>query len=473
MKSPHSIKSSYDALIIGSGPAGCATAAALAQKGKAVLLVEAKPEGCHRFAGEWLHPPGVDVLKRLGLQNITESPNRFKGKGFVVYPADRSRPILLDYPDGKHALSFIHGHFVKDLREKVSKQEGLDYVEHLKVSKIEENEVELVSLTQETLGQKYTVYAEMIIGAEGRSSMVRKKFKDAPKGETVSVMTGIMLENAKLPYWEYGHIFLGKPGIVLAYTVAPQKVRICIDVPLEHKVHMKDPQWILDTYCSLIPETVQPAFEKAVKEKKMQWMGNAFLTRSFYGDGRYVLVGDAAGHTHPLTAVGITNGLLDAEALASQPSFEAFRKERTRSSLIPEVLSRALYECFSRKDETSFDLQRATYFLWRKFPKEKKRTMGLLMGDPPSVYDFIAPFSRVLAMGTKIRLRKHFNIKEWKYLPKETLFLLEWVSLPFVFALARVPRNLLPNMAGVRRLPILKGLPSLLMKSDKKEHSVA
>jgi flavin-dependent dehydrogenase len=40
------------------------------------------------------------------------------------------------------------------------------------------------------------------------------------------------------------------------------------------------------------------------------------LARADYGNGHRVLIGDAAGHTHPLTATGITNGLVDAMAAA-------------------------------------------------------------------------------------------------------------------------------------------------------------
>jgi 2-polyprenyl-6-methoxyphenol hydroxylase-like FAD-dependent oxidoreductase len=55
-------------IVVGAGPAGCAVARAYALAGTSVVLLEAEPEGLihKRFAGEWLHPQGVEALQQLG-----------------------------------------------------------------------------------------------------------------------------------------------------------------------------------------------------------------------------------------------------------------------------------------------------------------------------------------------------------------------------------------------------------------------
>ena len=59
------MKKRTDVIVVGAGPAGCAVARAYAMAERSVVLLEAEPAGkSHkRFAGEWLHPQGVDALK--------------------------------------------------------------------------------------------------------------------------------------------------------------------------------------------------------------------------------------------------------------------------------------------------------------------------------------------------------------------------------------------------------------------------
>ena len=60
------MQAQYDVTVIGAGPAGATAAIAFARRGATVLLAEANPKAASRFAGEWMHPPGVRVLERLG-----------------------------------------------------------------------------------------------------------------------------------------------------------------------------------------------------------------------------------------------------------------------------------------------------------------------------------------------------------------------------------------------------------------------
>ncbi|MBL6078682.1 NAD(P)/FAD-dependent oxidoreductase [Belnapia sp. T18] len=54
-------------VVIGAGPAGCATAIALARAGREVLLLERSPEPRESVCGEFLGPDAAAALRRLGL----------------------------------------------------------------------------------------------------------------------------------------------------------------------------------------------------------------------------------------------------------------------------------------------------------------------------------------------------------------------------------------------------------------------
>src|SRR5277367_2606115 len=105
----------YDVAVIGGGPVGSVTAIAFARRGARVIVLEADPRACRRFAGEWIHPSGVAVLDALRAGRLERAAPR-AGYGFVIFPKGESAPIELPYPEGV-ALSCPHESIVESLRD--------------------------------------------------------------------------------------------------------------------------------------------------------------------------------------------------------------------------------------------------------------------------------------------------------------------------------------------------------------------
>ena len=412
-----------DIVVVGAGPAGCAVARAYALAGQRVVLLEAEEQGKSRkrFAGEWLHPQGVDALKKLGFDAITAIQGRPQGRGFVVYPGHGESPVKLDYVEGQRGLAFHHGDLVDEMRQVVAQTEGVTFRQGVRVATVDDAGVTLES------GER--VEASRVIGADGRSSVVRRSLRGSGSHKAMSAMTGILLEGVKAPYPEYGHVFLGKPSFLLGYEIAPSVVRICVDVPLKYKTEMKDPEWLIAATRDTLPPVWRKPCEEQIRGGHLRWQANHFLARADYGNGHRVLIGDAAGHTHPLTATGITNGLVDAMELLEKKDFREFARSRRRACRVPELLSRALYDCFSKEDAFSQSLRRAVVSLWRNDQKERDRTMGLLMGNGRSFLTFAGPFLKAL-------------IGAWRGRDNTTTMgadlasIASWVRLPMAYAMA-------------------------------------
>ncbi len=412
-----------DIVVVGAGPAGCAVARAYALAGQQVILLEAEEQGKSRkrFAGEWLHPQGVDALKKLGFSAITAMQGRPQGRGFVVYPGHGESPVKLDYVEGQRGLAFHHGDLVDEMRQVVAQTEGVTFRQGVRVAVVDDDGVTLES------GER--VEARRVIGADGRSSVVRRSLRGAGSHKAMSAMTGILLEGVKAPYPEYGHVFLGKPSFLLGYEIAPSVVRICVDVPLKYKTEMKDPEWLIAATRDTLPPVWRKPCEEQIRGGHLRWQANHFLARADYGNGHRVLIGDAAGHTHPLTATGITNGLVDAMELVEKKDFREFARSRRRACRVPELLSRALYDCFSKEDAFSQSLRRAVVSLWRNDQKERDRTMGLLMGNGRSFLTFAGPFLKAL-------------IGAWRGRDNTTTIgadlasIASWIRLPMAYAMA-------------------------------------
>lgn len=412
-----------DVIVVGAGPAGCAVARAYALAGRSVTLLEANPEGKSpkRFAGEWLHPEGVDALKQLGFGSTISIQGRPRGRGFVVYPGDGESPVKLDYVEGQLGLAFHHGDLVDEMRQVVASTDRVTFLRGLRVELADDEGVVLES------GER--LEANMVVGADGRSSIVRRSLRGANNHKAVSAMTGILIEGVNAPYPDYGHVFLGKPSFLLGYEIAPSVVRICVDVPLKFKAEMKDPEWLIASIRDTLPLVWRQPCEEQIRGGHLQWQSIQFIDRADYGNGRRVLIGDAVGHSHPLTATGITNGLIDAIELVQTADFRAFVRSRRRACRVPELLSRALYDCFSKEDAFSHSLRRAVVSLWRNDKEERDRTMGLLMGKSRSFLTFAGPFFKAL-------------FGAWQGRDKTTTVMAglssiaSWIRLPMAYAMA-------------------------------------
>ena len=115
----------YDIAIVGAGPVGSVCAIAHARKGYRVALFEANPAASKRLAGEWLHPPAVQVLNELGISVEGEVPST-SGEGFAVFPEDGREPIVLPYADGSRSLVCEHSALVSHLRQVAGNEPGVD-----------------------------------------------------------------------------------------------------------------------------------------------------------------------------------------------------------------------------------------------------------------------------------------------------------------------------------------------------------
>lgn len=384
------LRSSYDAVVVGAGPAGCVTATALAARGARVLLVEANPKAARRFAGEWIHPEGVRVLNDYNLLEGLDAGVR--GRGFVVSPNDGLGPIRLDYPTGASAIACEHETFVTHLRRRVTASAGVDYVEGVRAEPISGGAVNLLVRGEETK----QVHAGRVVMASGRSSRPIDSSNRAREDQvSISLMAGLIVKDRELPIEGYGHVIVGGPGPVLAYRISKDRVRLCIDVPTAIRPTGNAQEWIWSSFAEVLPASLRDGVRDGLSRASLSWAANAFRPRCYRTDTGVVLVGDAAGVFHPLTAMGITMSLLDAEALAEAPSVDDYASQRATRSYIPELLSNAIYQAFVRNDVGSIAIRESIFSTWRSGPAHRDRTMNLLGAASNSRGDFVRAFSRV------------------------------------------------------------------------------
>jgi 2-polyprenyl-6-methoxyphenol hydroxylase-like FAD-dependent oxidoreductase len=417
----------YDVAIIGAGPVGAVAAYAYAKRGRQVCLLEANPRAAARFAGEWLHPSGKQMLDELGMTPIDAAEQHVRGRGFVVFPDDGSEAIELPYVEGSEAITCHHEHFVTELRDQARAHPNVDYRPYVRASNVEPGSIEC---TQVRSRETERVEADLVVGADGRSSVARKALEEKDNQRVVSYMGALKLRDFQLPHEGFGHVILGGPGPALMYRITPDIVRVSLDVPLEGSDLRRDDEALFEAFRPVLPDWAKPAIRRAIDQEGVQWAATCFRPHVEYGHDGIALVGDAVGSYHPMTAMGMTSGFQDVAALVDSPDLDAYRNKRARASYVPELLSSALYNVFQGEEKGAAPLRKAVYRTWRADPDLCQRTMRLLSGSETRGWKFAATFFRIaLRAGLQIgqtALDEHGAAG----LGEATRTLAPWVSWP-------------------------------------------
>ena len=400
----------YDVAIVGAGPAGCVTALAFAERGAKVLLLEANPQSSRRLAGEWIHPPAVDILKRFGVEPRPVAPF-LGGRGFVLFPDDGSRPVVLPYATGTFAYSFEHSSLVDTLREHCNANRLIDYKPYARATELGEQRITY----QIESGGSHVAAADLLVGASGRMSVAHTALGIRRSAGTYSRMAGLVLRNVEMPFEGYGHVCLGGLGPILAYRIDANMVRVQLDVPLSLRLRRDRQAVLYEAYAPALPEQLRPAFREALHSGGLMWATNQIRPRVEFGREGLALVGDAVGYHHPLTAVGMTMGFQDAVALANAKSFAAYRRERILRSRVPEMLAVALYEIFADTSDEVVAIRRAIYDLWRKDSFERFQTMRFLGCQDTNPVAFGTSFYKAVLLAGKSLVGRGMSTGKWDH----------------------------------------------------------
>jgi 2-polyprenyl-6-methoxyphenol hydroxylase-like FAD-dependent oxidoreductase len=410
-----------DVAIIGAGPAGATAAIAFAKQGARVTLIEGYPGAAARFAGEWLHPPGVRTLRSLGV-DVTALA-RSRGHGFAIFGDDAADPVCLPYDDGE-AIARVHEELVAHLRNHAASLANVTYLPGHVFAGLDGNRLDLEDRTH---SRRFSLRAERIIGADGRASKVRAALSGPTASQHLSYMAGLELLDAPLPFEGLGHVFLGGTGPALLYRIDERRIRACLDFPGTSSNADRKPAAVYAAFRKTLPPQLEPALRAAV-QKSVSWSATGIRARTFYGQRNVWLVGDAIGHVHPLSGVGMTLAIMDAFEAAQSRDFAAY--QRARDVHVAERLASVLYLAFARKDASATRVRHGLLRMLRRSPKERSRTMRLLTSDDREGLSFADSFLRasahVVLGGAGQSAARRQSWSEWARHLRDDAGWLEW-----------------------------------------------
>ncbi len=307
---------SYDAIVVGARCAGSPTAMLLARKGYKVLLVDRATFPSDTISTHLIHPPGVASLHRWGLLDrvvATGCPPVdtyvFDFGPFALTGAPGTADSPVAYCPRRTVLDKI----LVD----AAAEAGAEVRENFTVEEIVIDEGRITGLRGHGRdGNLVTENARLVIGADGRHSLVARAARPEQYHEKPQILCGYYSYWSGLPMNGRFEIYV-RPGRGTA--AAPTNDGLTLVIAgwpyAEFEANRKD---VEGNYLAAI-ETAAPLADRvraARRETRIAGTAVPNYFRKPFGPG-WALVGDAGYNKDFITAMGITDAFRDAELLAT------------------------------------------------------------------------------------------------------------------------------------------------------------
>jgi 2-polyprenyl-6-methoxyphenol hydroxylase-like FAD-dependent oxidoreductase len=350
-----------------------------------VLVADAGIHRSKQLAGELLHPSGLQDLEALGLGGSLWPSGAQVIRGFAAIDAagPRDSVCLLPYPGGEKGLALEHAALVEPLLTQLEGRPGITVWRQARLTSIIRNEGSSIEATISRSDGEQRVRAKLIVGADGRASAVRRLLNIDEDREKLSSMLGLLVSANQLPHPGFGHLFIGGLAPVLAYAISADRARVMIDVPTGTK-----PEELVASAEILagLPENLREAVKSSLGSGILHAANETRLPKQV-ALHRAVLVGDAAGCCHPLSASGLASGTCDARVLqkAIQESahdipraVQLYVQRRRAAQRTRIALASALYRTFTERSPEMAALRAGLFRYWGRSRNGRAVSMALL-----------------------------------------------------------------------------------------------
>ncbi|MGZ3480556.1 MAG: FAD-dependent monooxygenase [Myxococcaceae bacterium] len=389
-----------DVLVAGGGPAGCTTAAAMAQLGLRTLIADAGQDRHKMLAGELLHPVAIEELTAFGFREAL-STDGAPIVGFAV--VDGAKTALLPYAPGNRGLGIEHHALVLPLLDILERRRDVQVRRRTRVNFLSDGP-DGVEVTLSSDGRSERVRARMLVAADGRASPLRRAVGIPEEHDRLSTMVGVLVDATALPHAGRGHLFIGGPAPVLAYPISITRARVMVDLPLGSAPdQVRDPETL-----SGVPMPLRQAILDAVaRETPLVAASETRQLEAAY-KGHVVLVGDAAGCCHPLSTSGIASAVRDSRALEQAMrtakndvprALAAYARARRPANRTRIALASALYEAFCSETAEMAALRGGLFRYWERSPTGTRISMSLLSTREARMSVMAREYARVVAHG--------------------------------------------------------------------------
>ena len=338
--------------IVGGGPAGMMLGYLLARAGVAVLVLEKHSDFLRDFRGDTIHPSTLEVMHELGLlDEFLKLPHQ------KVYELNAQfgemRLTIADFRHLPTRCGFVafmpQWDFLNFLAKKATRYQAFDLKMEAEVIGLIEHSGRIIGVRAKTPDGEIEVRADLVVGADGRTSVVREKarLQASEFGAPMDVLWFRIRRTAEDPAVTMGRFDAGRIFIALnrgdywqcGYVIAKGQFE---------EMRRQD----FDMFRATIVK-LAPYLQDSIHELR-GWDDVKLLTvrvnrlDEWFRPG-LLCIGDAAHAMSPVGGVGINLAIQDAAAAANvlfkpllerQVTMDDLRRMQTRRELPTRVTQR-------------------------------------------------------------------------------------------------------------------------------------
>ena len=355
----------YDVIIIGAGPAGCATALFLQSRGYRVVVLDQARFPRDKVCGEFISPAADPILEELGLMDAIEQtqPVRLQGVAISAYG---NETLCIDYPphpqDARPMTSLSLPRFVFDhLLVKRLRHAGIELREAHKVDDLIFENGSVVGVKVRDGDQApLTLKARMVVDAGGRNSIALRRLNlKQGSARQRKIALAAHWTGAQLSH-NYCTMHISPPGYTGMARVGDDLLNVVLVV--DSKLVKGRERASFYTEAVLSNPLRRKYLAGAVLKGPVRAVDSLSYRVKPVPCGGLLLVGDATGFIDPFTGEGIYLSLRSAQ-LAGEVLDRAFRSKQFSREVVQRYEVLRLRE-FHKKFTLSRILQRLIYNPW-------------------------------------------------------------------------------------------------------------
>jgi 2-polyprenyl-6-methoxyphenol hydroxylase-like FAD-dependent oxidoreductase len=308
-----------DVVVVGGGIAGASLAAALAGAGLDVVVLEATERFVDRVRGESMMPWGVAEADALGVGAV------LRGAGAHIAPTwrrfgegdreARDIPVGMLVPGVEGNLNLHHPSACQALLDAAAAA-GVEVRRGVgEVSVAQQGDGAVVSFRRS--GRRERVAGRLVVGADGRSSTVRRAIGvELEQVDATAAVVGLLLDGLSGPD-DHDVVAEHDRGMSLVFHQGAGRARAYHVVPVDERARYAGQAGAAHFIDDLRdgPAHLADLVEAAVPAGPCAAFPNIQTRTADPARGSVVLIGDAAGQTDPSIGCGLSVAMRDARTV--------------------------------------------------------------------------------------------------------------------------------------------------------------